>query len=66
MDIHNLKQKIDASGKKLNTLGQEYARAKDDVSARKVLVKFFNEIAVQNLFLAEQIAQLDRNQRGIR
>ena len=66
MDIHNLKQKIDASAKKLNTLGQEYARAKDDVSARKVLVKFFNEIAVQNLFLAEQIAQLDRNQKGIR
>ena len=66
MDIHNLKQKIDASGKKLHTLGQEYARAKDDISARKVMVKFFSEIALQNLFLAEQIAQLDRNQKGIR
>ena len=66
MDIHNLKQKIDASGKKLHPRGREYARAKGDVSAQKVLVKFFNEIAVQNLFLAEQIAQLDRNQKGIR
>lgn len=66
MDITQLKSKIDASGKKIATLGNEYARAKDDISARKVLVKLFSEIALQNLFLAEQISQLDRNQKGIR
>jgi len=65
-DINQLKQKIDASGKKLSTLGQEYVRAKDEVSARKVMVKMFGEISQQTLLLGEQIAQLDRNQRGIK
>ena len=65
-DINQLKQKIDASGKKLSTLGQEYVRAKDEVSARKVMVKMFGEISQQTLLLGEQIAQLDRNQRGVK
>ena len=38
MDIHQLKQRIDASGKKLVTLGNEYIKSKDDIAARKVLV----------------------------
>ena len=32
MDIHQLKQRIDASGKKLVTLGNEYIKSKDGVS----------------------------------
>jgi len=39
MDIHQLKQRIDASGKKIVTLGNEYIKSKDEISARKVLVK---------------------------
>jgi hypothetical protein len=34
MDIHQLKQRIDASGKKLVTLGNEYIKSKDDIAAR--------------------------------
>ncbi|OAH08963.1 hypothetical protein pfor_3c0283 [Rhodobacteraceae bacterium SB2] len=65
-DINLLKQKTDASGKKLTTFGNEYIRAKDELSARKVLVKMFQEISIQTSFLAEQNAQTDRNQKGIR
>ena len=43
MDIHQLKQRIDASGKKLVTLGNEYIKSKDEIAARKVLVKMFGE-----------------------
>ena len=66
MDITQLKAKIDASGRKVFALGNEYIKAKDEVSARKVLVKMFGEISLQTLLIAEQNAQLDRNQRGIR
>ena len=66
MDIHQNKQRIDASGKKVATLGNEYIRAKDEVSARKVLVKMFSESSQQTLLLAEQIAQLDKNLKGIK
>ena len=66
MDINQNKQKIDASGKKVATLGNEYIRAKDEVSARKVLVKMFGEISQQTLLLGEQNAQMDRNQRGMK
>ena len=66
MDIHQLKQRIDASGKKLVTLGNEYIKSKDKIAARKVLVKMFGEISQQTLLIAEQNAQLERNQRGIR
>ena len=45
MDIHQLKQRIDASGKKLVTLGNEYIKSKDEIAARKVLVKMFGEIS---------------------
>ena len=66
MDIHQLKQRIDASGKKLVTLGNEYIKSKDEIAARKVLVKMFGEISQQTLLLGEQNAQMDRNQRGLR
>ena len=66
MDINQNKQKIDASGKKVATLGNEYIRAKDEVSARKVLVKIFAEISQQTLLLGEQNSQMDRNQRGMK
>ncbi|MDA9776616.1 hypothetical protein N9C64_02705 [Paracoccaceae bacterium] len=66
MDITTLKQKIDASGKKVKTLGQEYVRAKDETAAKKVLVKMFAEISQQILMLGEQSAQMDRNQKGLK
>jgi len=66
MDIQSLRQKIDASGKKVSALGNEYIRAKDEVSARKTLVKMFGEISQQTLMLGEGIAQLDKNQRGMK
>ena len=66
MDINQNKQKIDASGKKVGTLGDEYIRARDEVSARKVLVKMFGEISQQTLLLGEQNAQMDRNQKGLK
>ena len=58
MDIHQLKQRIDASGKKLATLGNEYIKSKDEIAARKVLVKMFGEISQQTLLPSEQNTQL--------
>ena len=66
MEMHQLKQRIDASGKKLVTLGNEYIKSKDEIAARKVLVRMFGEISQQTLLLGEQNAQMDRNQRGLR
>ena len=66
MDTTTLKQKIDASGRKVATLGSEYIRSKDETTGRKVLVKMFAEISQQTLMLGEQNAQLDRNQKGLR
>lgn len=66
MDISQNKQKIDASGKSVATLGNEYIRAKDEVSARKVLVKMFSESSQQTLLLGKQNAQMDRNQKGLK
>ena len=63
MDIHQLKQRIDASGKKLATLGNEYIKSKDEISARKVLVKMLAEVSQQTLMIGEQNAQLDRNMK---
>ena len=66
MDIHQLKQRIDASGKKLVTPGNEYIKLKDEIAARKVLVRMFGEISQQTLMLGEQNAQMDWSQKGIR
>ena len=65
-DIQLTKTKIEVSGRKIATLGQEYIRAKTEPDARKSLVKMMNELSVQTSLLAEQNAQLDRNQRGIK
>ena len=66
MDIQQLKQRIDASGKKLVMLGNGYIKSKDEIAARKVLVKMFCEISQQALLLGEQNAQMDRNQREMK
>jgi len=63
MDITQLKSKIDASGKKLTTLGNEYIKSKDEISARKVLVKMLAEVSQQTLMIGEQNAQMDRNMK---
>jgi hypothetical protein len=60
MDIHQLKQRIDASGKKLVTLGNEYIKSKDEIAARKVLVKMLGEISQQTFLLGEQNAELNK------
>ena len=65
-DIQLTKTKIEASGRKVSTLGQEYIRAKTEPDARKSLVKMMNELSIQTSLLAEQNAQLDRNQRGVK
>ena len=61
MDIHQLKRRIDVSGKKLVTLGNEYTKSKDEIAARKVLVKMFGEISQRTLLLGEQNAQMDKD-----
>jgi len=66
MDTTTLKQKIDASCRKVTTLGQEYVRAKDETAAKRVLVKMFAEISQQTLLLGEQNAQLNRMVLGMK
>ena len=39
MDIHQLKQRIDASGKKLVTLGNEYIKSKDEIAAQTLVLE---------------------------
>ena len=66
MDIQQLKQRIDASGRKVATLGSEYIRSKDETTGRKVLVKMFAEISQQTLLLGEQNVQLNRMVLGMK
>ena len=66
MDITTLKQKIDASCRKVTTLGQEYVRAKDETAAKRVLVKMFAEISQQTLLLGEQNVELNRMVLGMK
>jgi len=63
MDIRQIKQNIDASRKKLLNIGNEYVRQKDEVSARKVLVKMLGELSNQISLLAEQAVQMDSNKK---
>lgn len=65
-DIQLTKNKIEASARKISTLGQEYIRAKTEQDSRKSLVKMMNELSIQTSLLAEQNAQLDRNLKGIK
>jgi hypothetical protein len=66
MDIHQLKKCINALIKKLVTLGNEYIKSKDEIAARKVLVKMFGEISQQTLLLGEHNVQMGRNQKGLK
>ena len=65
MYIQKLKQRIDVLVKKLSTFGNEYFKLKDEIVARKVLVKTFCEIFQQTLMLGKQNAQMDRSQMGM-
>ena len=65
-DIQQTRTKVEASGRKIATLGQEYVRAKTEPDARKSLMKLFAEVSLQTLLIAEQNAQLDLNIKGIR
>ena len=63
MDIRQIKQNIDSSRRKLHNIGNEYVRQKDEVSARKVLVKMLGELSNQISLLAEQAVQMDSNKK---
>ena len=56
----NLKQKIDASNRRLLNLGNEYARAKDDAICRQKINLMFRELSTQLVCLSEQNAELMR------
>ena len=45
----NLKQKVEASNRRLINLGGEYARSKDDAICRKKLNIMFRELSAQSL-----------------
>lgn len=56
----NLKQKVDASNRRLLNLGNEYARAKGDAICRQKLTLMFRELSAQLVCLSEQNAELMR------
>ena len=55
-----LKSKIETSNRKLLTLGNEYARSKDDAVCRQKLNLMFRELSAQMVFLSEQNIELMR------
>lgn len=65
-DIQQTKVKIEALHRKLSTISSEVSRAKTDLESNKSLSKMIIALGEQNLLIAEQNAQLDRNMRGIR
>lgn len=56
----NLKQKVDASNRRLLNLGNQYARSKDDAICRQKLNLMFRELSAQLVCLSEQNAELMR------
>ena len=60
MKTQSLNQKINASFKKINTLGNEYARSKDDTNCRQKINLMFRELSAQFVCLSEQNAELMR------
>lgn len=56
----NLKQKVDASNRRLVNLGNEYARSKDDAIYRQKLNLMFRELSAQLVCLSEQNVELMR------
>lgn len=65
-DINQLKAKIDAIHRKLSTISGEVSRAKTDLESNKSLSKMIIALGEQNLLIAEQNAQLDRNMKGVK
>ena len=60
MNPHSLNQKINTSFKKINTLGYEYARSKDDAVCRQKLNLMLRELSSQMVCLSEQNIELMR------
>ena len=60
MTIHQRKQKIEASNRRIMNLGNEYARSKDDAICRQKLNLMFRELSVQMAYLSEQNVELMR------
>ena len=56
----NLKQKVDASNRRLLNLGNEYARASDDAICRQKFNLMFRELSAQMVYLSEQNIELMR------
>ena len=65
-DIQQTKTKVDALHKKLSTISNEVSRAKTELESNKALSKMMITLGEQNLLIAEQNAQLDRNMRGMK
>ena len=55
-----LKNKIDTANKKIVSVGNEYARAKDDAICRQKLNLMFRELSAQLVCLSDQNAELMR------
>ena len=60
INTQSLNQKINASCKKINTLGNEYVRAKDDTIRRQKINLMFRELSAQMVCLSEQNIALMR------
>lgn len=56
----NLKQKVDASNRRLLNLGNQYARSKDDAVCRQKLNLMLRELSSQMVCLSEQNIELMR------
>ena len=62
-DINQTKAKVDALHRKLSTISNEVSRAKTELESNKALSKMMITLGEQNLLIAEQNAQMDRNMR---
>lgn len=60
MTTTQLKQKIEASSRKLFVLGNEYARAQDDAVCRQKLNLMLKELSAQMVSLSEQNVEIMR------
>ena len=60
MQIRILCQRISGSNKRINSVGNEYARSKDDTICRQKLNMMFRELSAQIVCLSEQNIELMR------
>ena len=56
----NLKQKVDASNRRLLNLGNQYVRSKDETNCRQKINLMFRELSAQLVCLSEQNVELMR------